>query len=324
MQEKKRVEGDLMSIDGFTTCIKMDIKKELGSRYTLEVKDITKNNDTRLKGLIIMEQGSSMHPTIYMESFYEQYKAGGTLEEIKDSILQTFQESGAGKQFDVAFFADWKKVKERVTYKLINFERNWELLKDVPHKKFLDLAIVYECFLGIGNAGGVVILIHDSHIKSWGVTVDELHAAALQNTPELMGYSLASMTEVMQEIMGSGKAELDGIEELQSREELEKDIFPMYVLTNHHKLHGAGCILYKNLLQEIAEKWKCNLIILPSSIHEVILIPMNKAGNYVEMAQIVREVNQTQVMPEEVLSDHVYQFSSETGKIIMQEEEEYE
>lgn len=99
---------------------------------------------------------------------------------------------------------------------------------------------------------------------------------------------------------------------------------PMYVLTNEHKFHGAGCILYGNLLKEIADKWGCDICIIPSSIHETLLIPMSAAGSCAVTSQMVREVNQTQVSPEEILSDHVYQFNRETGEIIMQEEEKHE
>lgn len=99
---------------------------------------------------------------------------------------------------------------------------------------------------------------------------------------------------------------------------------PMYVLTNEHKFHGAGCILYSNFLKKIADEWGCDICIILSSIHETILIPMYMSRGCEEMAQMIREVNQTQLEPEEILSDHAYQFCRETGEIVMQEEEEYE
>ena len=309
MQEDNRKESDLMSIDGFTICIKLDIQKELGSGYTLEVKDITKNNDTRLKGLTIMGKDSNVHPTIYMESFYDRYMEGESLAEIKESILQTFQKNrNSGKQFDVTFFTDWQEVKEKVTYKLVNYDKNREFLKDVPHKKILDFAIVYECIMEVRDFGSASVLIRNEHMKLWGTAENELHSAAFKNTPKLMGYSLSNMAEVIAEMMGCAVG----------------DYLPMYVLTNRYKFHGAGCILYKNLLNEIAEKWGCDICIIPSSIHEVILMPVYMAGSYAEMSQIVREVNQTQLLPEEILSDKVYLFTRETGDIMMQEEMEYE
>lgn len=102
------------------------------------------------------------------------------------------------------------------------------------------------------------------------------------------------------------------------------DCLPMYVLTNNYKLHGAGTILYKNLLKKIAEVWECDICIIPSSVDEVILMPAYVTENYAEMCKIVRDINQTQLLPEEILSDKVYLFVREKGKIIMQEEMEHE
>ncbi len=317
-------ERDCMSFDGFCTCVKMDIQKRLGSGVEVLLKDIIKNNDTMLKGLIIMEQGTNMHPTVYMEYFYEQYKAGRTLEEIEDNVLQIYQENRREEKFDITFFTKWNVMKERIIYKLVNFDRNRELLKEAPHRKILDLAVVYEYFLGMDGKCGASILVRNDHMETWGVTADELYAAAFSNTPKLMGCNFYSMKEVRLGIMGSGAVGPDGIENLPSREELEKDIFPMYVLTNRYRLHGAGCIIYKGLLKKIAEIWDCDICIIPSSIHETILMPMSAVGSCEAISKMVREVNQTQVSPEEILSDHVYQFSRKTGETIMWEEEEYE
>lgn len=324
MQGTNFSESDSMSYDGFMTCIRLDIQRRLGSRFQVKAEEVTKNNDTKLKGLIIMEQGINIHPTVYMEYFYEQYKAGMTLEEIEDNVLQTYRENRREERFNTDLFMDWQKMRKRITYKLINYESNREILKDVPYQKILDLAIVFECLLDMGDAGGGTILIRNTHMKLWGITADELYAAAFGNTPELLGYRFTSMLEVMLEIMGSGKVTLSKAEDIPDMAELEKNQPSMYVLSNRKNFHGAGTILYKNLLKEIAEKWGCDICILPSSIHEVILVPMSEAGSYEEMSQMVREVNQTQVMPEEVLSDHMYLFSRKTGKITMQEEREYE
>lgn len=139
MQETEFRERDCMSFDGFCTCVRMDIQKRLGGGFEVSLKDIIKNNGTMLKGLIIMEQGTNMHPTVYMEYFYEQYKAGRTLEEIEDNVLQIYQENRREEKFDITFFTKWNVMKERVIYKLVNFDRNRELLKEVPIGKCLTL-----------------------------------------------------------------------------------------------------------------------------------------------------------------------------------------
>lgn len=317
MQETDFRERDCMSFDGFCTCVRMDIQKKLGGGFEVSLKDIIKNNNTMLKGLIIMERDTNLYPTIYMECPYDRYSQGESLEEIEDSILQCYEENRT-EDFDLSFFMNWESVKDRIMYKLINYDRNRELLKEVPYRKMLDLAVVYEYFLDTDDNRSASILIRNDHMEAWGVTADELYAVASKNSPELMGYRLCSIEEIVREICGIR------VDSLPDSGKTEKNTMPMYVLTNEHKFHGAGCILYKNLLMEIADEWGCDICIIPSSIHETILIPMSVAGKYEVTSQMVREVNQTQVSPEEILADHVYQFNRETGEIIMQEEEKHE
>lgn len=317
MQETEFRERDCMSFDGFCTCVRMDIQKRLGGGFEVSLKDIIKNNNTMLKGLIIMERDTNLYPTIYMECPYDRYSQGESLEEIEDSILQCYEENRT-EDFDLSFFMNWESVKDRIMYKLINYDRNRELLKEVPYRKMLDLAVVYEHFLDTDDNRSASILIRNDHMEAWGVTADELYAAASKNSPELMGYRLCSIEEIVRDIYGIR------VDSLPDSGKPEKNTMPMYVLTNEHKFHGAGCILYGNLLKEIADKWGCDICIIPSSIHETLLIPMSAAGSCAVTSQMVREVNQTQVSPEEILSDHVYQFNRETGEIIMQEEEKHE
>lgn len=319
MQGKDFNGKDCMSFDGFCACVRMDIQRRLGGGFIVEERIVAKNNDTRCKAMIIREHESCIGPSIYMENFYQTYRDGESLQDVEDSVLLAYQKRVPEEKFDIAFLKEWEKVKRKVIYKLVNYDRNRKLLKDVPHRRFLDLAIVYECFLGAEDEGCATMLIHNRHMESWRVTEDELHTEAFRNTPELAGSILDSMEKVMLELLDDGELKLDRIENLPAR-----DTSPMLVLTNRYKFHGAGCILYKNLLKEIAEKWKCDICILPSSINETILLPMNRVESCVRLdwlAQMVRDINRTQVMPDEVLSDHVYQYIRGAEKIIMQEEE---
>lgn len=312
MQEKQK-ERDCMSFDGFCTCIRMDIQKRLGSEFEVSLKEITKNNDTMLKGLMILERDTSLCPTIYMEEPYAMYSQGEALEEIEDSILQCYQEKRLEEEFDLSFFRKWETVKERITYKLVSYDRNRKLLKEVPYRKTLDLAVVFECYLEQRGAGHAAIPINNGHMEAWGVTADELYAAAIKNTPELMGCRSYNMEELVREV-----CEIES-DSLPDKRGPERDDMPMYLLTNKYKFHGAGCILYSSLLEELADEWECDICIIPSSIHETLLIPMYMSMGCERMSQMIREVNQTQLEPEEVLSDHAYQFCRETGEIIIQE-----
>ena len=289
--------GDCMSLEGFSRCVKMDIQKRLGDSFIVSIGDFVKNNTVKLKGMVIKEQGNCLCPTIYLDDFYHQYRQGRCLTGIENEILETYEKSRVDEKVDTSFFTDWQKVKGKIVYKLINYEKNRELLKDVPHCRLLDLAIVFRCILKKNEKGIAGFLIHYSHLECWGKRQEELYQTALHNTPELMGYKY----EKLDNFLG-----MDGYESTAA-----------YILTNRCMLDGAGCILYKDVLKDIAENWKSDLCIIPCSVNEVILMPLEKIPDEEKMCEQIRIVNATTLRPEEILSDHMYKYIRATGKITM-------
>lgn len=297
-----------MTYQEFKQHISQVIQTKLGSSVKVTVQEIIKNNNTRLDGLTILSNQLNISPTIYLNYYYNQYQKGKLLDEIYQDILLTYEENKPTDCIDISFFTDYEKVKGRIVFKLINFERNHELLDNVPHYRYLDLAIVFNCLLESGTKGSATILIHNHHLAFWHITKDDLYALAMENTPKLLAYDLKNMTEVLKGLL---KTEFSS-----SFDSSSKD-FPMYVLSNRSKLNGSGCILYKNLLSDFSRKLNSDLYILPSSIHEVLIIPAKKAASAEELSDMVKEVNATQLSNEEILSDHVYYFCRETSKLTM-------
>lgn len=284
------------------------ISTKLGPNFRVALQDIIKNNDIHLDGLTILSEQSNISPTIYLNYYYEQYLSGKSLSNIYEDILVTYKKNAPKENIDISFFTDYQKVKDRIIFKLINYERNKELLSRVPHIRYLDLAIVFNCLVETVSDGHATILIHHHHLSFWDISVEELYSLAMQNTPKLLSYHLQNMADILTQILNDENSNL-----------LEEDFtpVPMYVLSNASKLNGSGCILYKDLLSNISEKIGSDFYILPSSIHEVLLIPTEHATSHAELSSMVREVNTTQLTQEEILSDHVYYYSRSTGKITM-------
>ncbi len=304
------IKGDYyMTYQEFKDTMIHAIQTKLGKSVKVTVQDIIKNNDTHLDGLTILSKQSNISPTIYLNSYYEQYLNGKELSAICTDILLSYKEHMPVSNIDISFFTDYEQVKDHIIFKLINYERNKELLQQVPHLRYLDLAIVFNCLLSSYTDGCATILIHHQHLSYWNISANELYEVAKKNTPSLLPKQLQSMTSVLNNML-----DLSELEDIFEEEEI---MIPMYILTNHKKLHGSACILYENLLAEIAEKLGSDLYILPSSIHEVLLVPSTTANSYAELSSMVREVNTTHVCREEVLSDHVYYYSRDTKKITM-------
>ena len=284
------------------------ISTRLGSDYRVSLQDIIKNNDTHLDGLTILSAGSNISPTIYLNYYYDKYLAGKSLSTIYDDILLSYHQNVPKENIDISFFTDFAKVKNHIIFKLVNYERNKELLSKVPHVRYLDLAVVFNCFINSTEDGYATILIHHQHLSYWNISTEELYALAMKNTPHLLHYQLQNMTDVIIDLFCNEHIEL-------SKELLP--VFPMYVLSNTTKLNGSGCILYEDLLSEIAQHLGSDFYILPSSIHEVLLIPVASASSYEDLSSMVHEINATQLAREEVLSDRVYFYSRHSGKVTM-------
>ena len=297
-----------MTYQEFKRQIVLTISNKLGADFKVSLQDIIKNNDTHLDGLTILSKGSNISPTIYLNYYYEQYLSGKSLSKIRDDILLSYHKNVPKKNVDISFFTDFNQVKNRIIFKLVNYDRNRELLRNVPHIRYLDLAIIFNCYINSTEDGCATILIHHHHLSFWNIQADELYRIALKNTPELLQYQLQNMSDVIRNLFFKDQPlpPIDSVPEL-----------PMYVLSNITKLNGSGCILYEDLLSDIAEILNSDFYILPSSIHEVLLIPVESASSAEDLSSMVKEINDTQLSREEILSDKVYFYSRSTGTITM-------
>jgi len=164
---------------------------------------------------------------------------------------------------------------------------------------------------GIGT-----IRITNEHRKQWKVQLKELHELAADNTKRLFPVSIRSMEEVIRSMLMdemSGKEEELSVEMNLFVENSTNAEHRMYILTNEKGINGASCLLYPNVLSEFAERFQSDFYLFPSSIHEVILVPAQDQKSSREYAEMVHEINATQVAKEEVLSDRVYFYSREKG-----------
>ena len=210
-------------------------------------------------------------------------------------------------------FLNYESVKKGIVYKLVNTAKNKELLEDVPHMEFLDLSVVFQYLIQNEHFGTASILIHNAHMKLWDISVEELYQVADANTQKLQGYELRSMIDAIRDLLA-----MDTTGEVADIEYMEEhaDNVPMYVLSNKNKVGGASCILYDGLLADFATAIGGNFYVIPSSIHEVLLLPADNKDEQEEIKAMIKEINDTQVRTEEILSDSLYFFDKEEGQLL--------
>lgn len=298
-----------MNYEDFLTAVCEAVKLKFTEGGKVTINHVIKNNDTHLDGLVIMEDNSNVAPTIYLNDYYEQYCEGRQFEEIIDCLIQVYEKNKDVFTFSPDIFSNYEYMKEKIVYKVINYDKNKDLLKDVPHKRILDLAVVFYCLIEQREDVNATAMIHNSHLKSWGITENDLYNDAIKNTPLLLKSTIRPMSKILKEMLDEeGKSsDEDLVFSAQNGD--------MYVLTNSSKMNGAACMLYDSVLERFANVLGTDLYILPSSVHEVILLPKNDTYNKDILAQMVREVNMEGVPSDEILSDNVYEYNRKDGLI---------
>lgn len=292
-----------------------NVRKEVESRYdsnvSVTLNHVMKNNGTELDGITIMEKDKNIAPTIYINSFYDRYREGVSLKAVVSEIIRIYNQNKNSININADYFEKYENVRKTIVYKLVNYQKNKKLLEDVPYKRVLDLAVVFYCLIEQRKGVSATALIHNEHLRIWNVTEDEIYNDALKNTPVLLAGSIVPMSKILSEIAGT--APVDNDEKV--CEYTGEDI--LYVLTNSSRVNGAACILYDNLLKKFANDVHSDLYILPSSVHEVIIVPKKNAFDKSELADMVREVNEQGVSQDEILSDNVYEYNRKNGLITM-------
>ena len=301
------IERSTMLYEQFVQEIEMRVQMRLRDNQKVYTHTATKNNGRKRQGLTFVETGINISPTVYLEEYYERYQRGYTMEEIVKQLLELYERIRFQHSWEGNFIQKYENVRGRIIYQLINREANKELLQNVPHIPYLDLAIVFYVLIELDKEKDrmATMLIKNEHLGWWDVTVQDIYRMADENTERILPYEFSNMLAVIEHM-------LDDWEKREAEKEEE-----MYVLSNAVRNYGAAAILYPNRLKAIADYLGESFYVLPSSVHEVIIIPKSKAPSKRYLSRIVKEINGTQVKEEEVLSDCAYYYDKECGRLMI-------
>lgn len=289
-----------MNIKEFAEKACNDIAKIL--RKEVKCKEVDKLNGAKRYGLMILEPGGNIAPTLYLDEFYHMYLHTGNWRETITQIIVTYLSDSFPSSIDMEWFKDFGRVQGLIFYKLINFDANTALLEQVPHTRYLDFAIVYCVHYENKEFGSGSILIHNSHLTMWHCTTQDLARLAETNTPRLYPLSVSTMENTLTEL----GCQTDNKEVLDT---------PLYMMSNKTSTNGAISICYKDSLKTLANMLDSDVVILPSSVHEVLLLPLRGNSNFRELKDMVYEVNRTCLSNEEFLSDNIYLYRRNTDDI---------
>ncbi len=307
-----------MDKEMFTSQLKGRLEELTGCKVNSQTT--SKNNGVKLESLVIMREGVNAAPTIYADIWWELYNAGEPFEDIVTKVLEWERKISIDRRIDFDFFLDFNKVKENLRFKVINTEKNKDLLNTIPHKDFMDLSKVYYVEVYTPEMGTGTILVSNAHMENWGADLEEIDRYATGQTEKHNPFHIFDMKDITKSVVMEMADMVKEEKNFQTDMELPNIEMPprqMYVFTNEQRYLGASVILYKDILKNFAKQIGDNLAILPSSTHELIVVPAGVAGytGINHLKEMVKEVNATQVEPEEYLSDNVYFYNRQTGRL---------
>lgn len=293
----------MMNFEEFKAWVKENItSKDWKETSQVEISVVKKNNGVSKAGLSIREDEHDVSPLLYLDDYYIHYQNGELLENIIRNIRADYDKKVQMAAVKIPNLQEFENIRGRVIYRLVNYEKNKEILEDCPHIRLYDLAVTFRWVARIDDVGVSTSLITNKQVKEWGVSVNDLVLAARQNTPRLFPAKIIDMEEML-----AGMVSFI----------LYPNAIPMYILTNEQELNGASALLYGDILKDFANKKGSDMYIIPSSIHEVIMVPADRIDDPKGLSSMVHEANTTVVSTGDVLSDSVYYYDRKKDQILV-------
>ena len=291
-----------MDFKKFVENMQMDLPKSLSETFhniSVEPAEVTKLQGQSYTGISVRKDESAIGMTVNLNPFFREYEAGTAYEEVLQGITDfvTIHISQT-PEFNLEMLNSYETMKPYLSVQIVGKKSNEEQLATIPHQIMEDMAVVYRFNLGEISDGRASVLVTNHMLETYGVAQEQLHQDAMQMMEKKEPMSIKNMDEIMYEMTGGMMGSLE-------------DAFsPMYVATNESKFNGAAVMTYPDFMDKAAEKLEGSFYILPSSIHEIIMIPDYFGMKAAELKAMVTEINGTQVSRDEKLTDNVYHYDA--------------
>lgn len=304
----------VLSYREFITYIQENVEDRLEGIdvVNVAVTEVEKNNGVVFDTLAIERRGRMCAPVFYLKDLYGEYLQGENIGRLVERIVAHYRNyTDAYQDLDFGWFCRFENVREKIVLKVVNYDRNRGQLENCPYIRDLDLALTFRILMEHQTDRMGTILVNDEMMKEWEVTEFDLFNLAVENMQRIWHPTLEPVQDVLEMLMQTGsRNEQSGLL-------YEPPMFSMYVLSNDVRLNGATVLFYTDCIRQFAAKAGRDIYVLPSSIHEVLLVPEREEMSAWDLRQIVEQVNHQLVTEEEILSDHVYRYLYREDKLII-------
>lgn len=282
-----------------------EFKEALGKRLqemdvcNIRMERVLQNNQAEKDVLAMDDAGAGCTPLIALKDIYELYEKEKDLEVCMEWLFMFQKNMPSVDRF--TDIKEWAMCKDKIVFSLVNHAWNEKMLRNMPHMDYLDLAVVFRVDLG----NGTVCQVSDRLMELWKADRQMLWEAAMANLKK-EPMRILSMEELL----------IDLLEEYPELKLKEFDNpMDMHVMANNSRFYGARGLLRTDLLKEASDRLNADLVILPSSVHELIVIPVTKSLSCSTLKYMVTDINRREVPKKDRLSDQVYFYNRATGKV---------
>ena len=290
----------------FKTELIAAITKKLEAPYKVETYKAFKNGK-EIDAFTIRQKDTQATPTFYFKNLIEDYRNGSSVADIAEDVLEMYFFAAKNSPINIDDCQDFNVQKSNICYKVVNKEAFKDQLPLIPHIDFFDLAIILYSVLSINDKNEMSFIVTNDMVKVWDTTPQELFILATKNTPRLFPINITSLNALMFQFdIPQYKTISDTIENL------PHDY--VYAITNEYSRNGFSGIFYSGVLKCLGKRFG-NFYLLPSSIHEALIIPEGTDMSPEQLMEMVHGVNTEVVSPDEYLSDSVYQYSVEHDRL---------
>ena len=292
-----------MDFKEFVNKLEQDLKDamaDISPGATVDVRSVEKLQEGSYTGITISPTGGNVGMNLNANQLFDQMQDGQSYEGVLAVAVST-AERGLHDMpaVDVSELMNYEAAKKYLCFDVVGSDRNADMLEKVPHTDKENISMVYRLQLDSTENGAATVLITNAMMEQFGVTKEQLHADAMENAQEIRPADFRTMAAVMAEMMGMP-------------EEMMADMAPpMYVATNQDKVQGAAVMFYPDFMDQAAKELGGDIFILPSSVHEVLILPDDGNMNAQELKEMVTSINASEVSPEDRLTDSVYHYDAQ-------------
>lgn len=293
--------------DEIINAIREEIPEEIRDMMEVDIREVVKANDTVLHGVVIKGPEQAIVPTIYIEDCIKQLPEDFAMKDLAEAIVSLYQVGMREAPAVESLSLEFDDIKDKLVVQLAEVERNKDRLRELAYKP-LDNGMVMLAYVVVqeDERGSMRFAVTKDIAEGQNYDIDKMFETAMKNNEPVL-------VDISDAIFSDG---IEFAENLFDKEITDKLPDSMYTLTNSATNLGAAALYYPDVQKRIADMLQNSYYVLPSSIHEVMILPCSVNDNPEFLRKMVKEANETVVNPQEVLSDRVFMYDREKERLV--------